>query len=282
VGTSVAACAGIVGADFGDVQGENDGGLAAGDDGGHQIEPTDDGGGFDAAQPDASKIIIVTDGGVCPTGSGLTACNVSGEELCVDTTTDPSHCGNCATDCPSDPHGNAVCVSSSCTYACRGGFSLCDAGNGCCAVTTSIPDAGVDSGPPATPDPGIPCGKSYCAANADAGTFCCGANESEPSGDFCANNATPQGEIGCTYEFSCGSAGDCPTGNVCCYDTNDYSQDGDQNGESSFCQASCSGFDNYVQFCNPQATGECPGGQTCTGTFQGDQDELEATYHYCK
>jgi hypothetical protein len=271
IGASVAACAGIVGADFNDVHGTT--GSAITEDGGHVIQPDDSG---SAPDGDSSTPIILADGGACPAGSGLTACPVGNVDLCVDIATDPDHCNSCQTVCPSDPHGNAVCVNRHCTFACGAGYSLCDAGGSCCPIASGT-DASVDSAPP--PDPGIPCATTYCAVDFDAGAFCCGDNQGTPAGDICTTNAGAV-NLECNYAFYCGSAGDCPQGNVCCYDSSNSNSD--PNAESSFCATSCPSGGNYIQFCNPAASNECTGGTLCTGSFDGNQDELQTTYHYCQ
>jgi hypothetical protein len=275
-GVSAAACAGLIDADFGDVRGGDDGGAIAADSG-HVIQPGDDSGN-PVTTPDSGPI-IVADGGVCPTTATATYTDCSG--VCYDLNSDANNCRTCGAVCANDPHGPGVCLSGSCTFACRGGYVLCaTASDGCCAVTTTGADASTDSGPVQS-DLGIPCASTYCAVNDDAGSFCCGNNQSSPPGDFCASNASS--DLECTYAFSCGSAGDCPASNRCCYDTNPYDPEGDQNGESSFCEAECTGGEGaYIQFCNPSATGECTGTTTCTGLFDGNDNDLMTTYHYCK
>ncbi|MEO7329695.1 MAG: hypothetical protein ABI193_14035, partial [Minicystis sp.] len=48
----------------------------------------------------------------CP--SGLSCCG----EICVNTKTDPGHCGACDIDCGSNPGGETTCVDSSCNLEC--------------------------------------------------------------------------------------------------------------------------------------------------------------------
>lgn len=54
-------------------------------------------------------------------------------DKCVDTQTDPMHCGGCDKACPSGPNGTASCAGGTCTLTCATGFANCDgvAANGC-------------------------------------------------------------------------------------------------------------------------------------------------------
>ncbi len=94
-----------------------------------------DGGGVDAGHDDAGGSArdasgtrpdtSGTDGGPC-TGA---LCGGA----CVDTTTDPNHCGGCSRTCVI-PHATAACGAGSCAIGrCTAGFSDCDGdpSNGC-------------------------------------------------------------------------------------------------------------------------------------------------------
>ncbi len=72
----------------------------------------DDGGSVDDNAADDSG---GDDGGTDPTceEQGLTTCAAAGQDLCVDTTNDPDHCGDCETIC--DTASGSVCVDSACT-----------------------------------------------------------------------------------------------------------------------------------------------------------------------
>ncbi len=62
-------------------------------------------------------------------GSTPTRCSAS----CVDTTTDPLHCGGCTTACPVRANAAATCASSTCGFTCNANFADCDGDptNGC-------------------------------------------------------------------------------------------------------------------------------------------------------
>jgi hypothetical protein len=88
-------------------------------------EAGDAGDGGDAAE--------AGDGAVC--GTGLTTCATSDAgSVCVDTNTDPSHCGDCMTACAALPNATPGCAAAMCGIgACNAGFANCDsnAANGC-------------------------------------------------------------------------------------------------------------------------------------------------------
>ncbi len=146
------ACAAIVGADVDDVRGESS------EDAGHTNVPRDAGSADDAGP-------VLEAGGACPAGSGLTSCVVGGLDTCVNVTNDPANGDACGAVCSDDPHGVPVCVNGACTYACRGGFSLCDGGDGCCSVASVETDASTNDAAPPPSDLAIPCGNgesSFC------------------------------------------------------------------------------------------------------------------------
>ncbi len=76
------------------------------------------------------------DGEVCAAGTCDASC---GSTLslcggaCVDTNSDPMHCGNCTTTCPSGAHELSACDAGTCRAVCEAGFGDCDgnATNGC-------------------------------------------------------------------------------------------------------------------------------------------------------
>jgi hypothetical protein len=73
----------------------------------------------------------------------------------------------------------------------------------------------------------------------------------------------------CAWEIDCDDEADCGSG-VCCYDDS-FTQ--------SFCgQSTCTSSE--LQFCDPQASGECPTGTSCTGVFS--QSGLARSYSYCQ
>lgn len=66
-----------------------------------------------------------TDGSyACTSGcSGATSTNCGGS--CVDTTTDPTHCGSCDGACVGPTHGRPTCTASKCTFVCDSLFHAC-------------------------------------------------------------------------------------------------------------------------------------------------------------
>lgn len=76
--------------------------------------------------------------GACASSCSVTNTNCSGS--CVDTNTNPVHCGNCATACALANVMTDACVNGACAVAaCGAGFGDCDgvAANGCETVTTA-------------------------------------------------------------------------------------------------------------------------------------------------
>jgi hypothetical protein len=235
----VSACAALLGADFGDES------LAGSPDAQPPLDvfaPTIEGGTRDSGIRglDAS----LADGNLCPTG--LAACG----NACVDTTTNPSHCGNCATACPNDENGAGVCVKSRCTFACNQGWIEC--AGGCCSSTGDDAGSGADAagGDDASAiDGGIPCETTFCPVASNS--FCCGGGGAGGP-DFCDTNVNDN----CAVEIFCANAAQCQGAGACCYDNQ---------AAGTVCQTQCNG--NQVQLCDPQAVGECPVGTQCTGTF---------------
>jgi hypothetical protein len=238
VALGASSCAAIVGADFGDES------LAAG--------APDGQAGFDALAPltDSSRDTgtnkdagghpqdaSLADGNTCP--SGLAACS----DDCVDTTSNPDHCGACANACPDDPNGAGVCVKSRCTFACNVGWVEC--AGGCCSTTSD--DAGSDAAADDAGDPGILCSGARCAVASNS--FCCGGGNGP---DVCDTNLNDN----CPVEVFCDNAVECQGMGVCCYD---FQQ------AATFCDSQCS--QNEVQLCDPKANGECQSGTQCTGTL---------------
>ena len=141
-------------------------------------------GGFDASLVDSSSndggpsdvaakdVIKPTEAG-CP--SGLVACG----NACVDTKSDPAHCGSCTTACTAPDGGTPECDASQCAFTCGTGLSQC--GQAC-----------VDE----QNDPNN-CGG--CGNPCDGGACCTGQ---------CANLASDNGNCG-----SCGHA--CDAGTTC-------------------------------------------------------------------
>ena len=137
-----------------------------------------DAGGGDAGASDAGKDVIVPADGGCP--SSLTACG----NACVDTNTDPAHCGGCTTACSAPDGGTPGCDAGACTFACGGGLSVC--GQACVDETNDPNNCG---------GCGVPC---------DGGACCTGQ---------CADLATDDSNCG-TCGHACDAGATCVT-NVC-------------------------------------------------------------------
>jgi hypothetical protein len=246
---ALVACAGLVGADFGDAHLSQ----TQGRDGGPVPTSKDSG------------VVVANDAGLCP--AGLTNCG----GICVDVNTDPDHCNACATACPSDPHGPAVCVQGACALACQSGWVRC--GDACCSSSTG-PDAstdadvGVDAGPPDTgtdaapADPGIACGAAECPAGT---SFCCASPLTGSSNDRCSTSQNDQ----CSWDMRCDDAADCTNGRVCCTD---------DSLSESFCADSCT--QSQTQLCDPQVINECLDGLSCTATFS--RNAIADSYPACQ
>jgi hypothetical protein len=263
------ACAGLVGANF-DAEhlgavGESDGSVQPGVDSSTPVTPHHDSGSGPGV--DSSVPVIPAEGGTCPTG--LTNCG----GLCVDLQNDPDHCGKCATTCPGDPNGAAVCVKAHCTFACDQGWVEC--AGGCCGTGSDASSAADTAVPPTkdpdsggggtTVDPGIACGAAHCPVASNS--FCCG----KASGDTCDTNLQDT----CATEVFCDNAAECGQNGVCCYDATNQ----------TFCETSCAS--GQKQLCNPAASGECGATLQCTGTFAPSGGSSGGTvsgtsYSYCQ
>jgi hypothetical protein len=119
-------------------------------------------GGF----PDCSRTSNPSQPFACTSGcsTGLSLCAAS----CVDEQTDPSHCGDCNTQCPAVPGGTATCSAGGvCGFTCNANDHRCGAGvTATCAANNDPNNCGV----------GAACGKCTAPANATAtcagGTTC--------------------------------------------------------------------------------------------------------------
>jgi len=77
----------------------------------------------DASTKDGGKDVIVTpDTSTC--NPPFTKCG----PLCVDTQTDPNHCGSCNTACASDDGGPVSCNAGMCDFSCSSGLTKCSDG----------------------------------------------------------------------------------------------------------------------------------------------------------
>ncbi len=134
--------------------------------------------------------------GSCP--AGTTFC--PGLDICVNTSSDLSHCGACGNACPSPANSAATCAGGSCGLTCTAGFGDCDAlpGNGCeINLSTSATDCGA-------------CGRACALTNAVAGCAagaCIVARCTAGSGDCDGNPANGcETDLGTTAS-ACGACG---------------------------------------------------------------------------
>jgi hypothetical protein len=79
-------------------------------------------------------------GGRCASGCamGETLCN----GMCVNTNTNPSHCGGCMRGCASAPDTNPTCTAGMCGITCNSGYGNCNGStaDGCEVNTTNDPN----------------------------------------------------------------------------------------------------------------------------------------------
>src|SRR5690606_12863063 len=78
---------------------------------------------------DASLPTHRNDGGV-----GVDACTAVCDGECVDTSSDPSHCGSCDNACTAPPGATPTCDSGECGFECDDGLHLC--GDACVSSTS--------------------------------------------------------------------------------------------------------------------------------------------------
>ncbi len=106
---------------------------------------------------------------VCVSGCPAATPTLSGS-ACVDTTTDPNHCGGCGTACSSSPtNSHSFCGDGGCAFACDPGYSLC---NGACVQLTTAANCG-SCGATCDPDGGLPLCGPPAGAGADGGPYTC-------------------------------------------------------------------------------------------------------------
>jgi hypothetical protein len=109
------------------------GGVLLEDDGGTTDASPKKDGGPDVIVADVipPKDVIVIDSFDC--NPPLTMCG----SVCVDTLSDPNHCGGCTNICGAVDGGTATCVNGACGITCSGGKQLC---NGVCTDTQTDPN----------------------------------------------------------------------------------------------------------------------------------------------
>jgi hypothetical protein len=64
------------------------------------------------------------DGAMSSTGHGCFSTETTCDGACVDTKTNPAHCGDCETVCADGPHETGACTDGSCSSDCDAGFVL--------------------------------------------------------------------------------------------------------------------------------------------------------------
>jgi hypothetical protein len=86
--------------------------------------------GVGCADPTPFCEAVSSGGHACTDGCGASVlCGAS----CVDTASDPLHCGGCDVACPTAVNATPTCTAGTCALACNAGFGDCDmeAGTGC-------------------------------------------------------------------------------------------------------------------------------------------------------
>jgi hypothetical protein len=153
----------------------------------------------------------------CGSGPGQLCCPPDG---CVDTRSNPKHCGNCATGCPSGKN----CVNGSCV--CPTGQVAC--GAGCCPPASSPTKTTCCSGtcvdlrtdpahcgscPNACP-PGRTCCSGVCVDLQNDPNHCGACPTVCPPGRTCCSGTCVDLQTDRAHCGSCPNA--CPTGRTCC------------------------------------------------------------------
>ncbi len=112
-------------------------------------------------------------GGVAGAAGAAGAC-ASPKQLCggqcTDVTSDPAHCGDCATACTAGQNQVSTCAASKCGVACKAGFLDCDGKPGCEADATSTDTCGKCDNKCAA---GSTCKNGACVLSCAPGTADC-------------------------------------------------------------------------------------------------------------
>lgn len=171
-------------------------------------------------------------------GGGVDTCSARCGDVCVDSATDPMHCGGCNNAC------SQFCESGACVASCSTGRQAC---NGSCVDTSSDPlhCGGCDN--PCSADAAI------CEAGRCVATSTCATMPDAPGGG-CPAECTGgcQGNI-CTIDCS-GNGAPCDGSNIVCPTNFD-------------CVVVCNGIDA----CD-SGTIACPPDHSCTVICGGGND----------
>jgi hypothetical protein len=165
-------------------------------------------------------------GGGAPCGVGSSCCN----DRCVDTLSDPAHCGGCGTACAA----GSACAMGRCV-----GLPECGLGRLCPDPAAQVCCAGscreLRSDPTNCGACGVTCGPDQrcvmarclggaCPGGCAMGQACCGDRcadvLNDPANCGMCGNACPAGTrcVAGACAGGCGGAGPCPAGTACCAD----------------------------------------------------------------
>lgn len=141
-----------------------------------------------SACPASSAICNIPPGDASPfcgsscSSSAPKLCN----ETCVDTTSNPNHCGDCGKSCPDVANAKPTCLGDAgCSFECRIGFHVCGDG---CAANNDVNSCGTSS---CTPCPAPKNGKATCdgrcGVECDQNFHKCNGM----TGDICVDSTSP-------------------------------------------------------------------------------------------
>jgi hypothetical protein len=152
----------------------------------------------------------------CPP-TAATQCGMS----CVDTNADPTHCGDCMTECSQPASGgNATCNQKTCGVACLATFHPCP-GTTLCASDTDATHCGAACTACQAPPNGNPvCTAGACSVACNTGYTLCNGACVDVARDVkncgaCGHDCTALSHIGSTTGITC-SAGACVVPGAAC------------------------------------------------------------------